>query len=174
MNVSATDRFTIQDSTDLYGLDGWGNNYLAIGDDGALLVTPTGDRRRAIDVHEIVEEAARQGLKTPLLLRFPEILQGQVERLTGSFARAIDEFNYPERFHPVFPIKVNQQRDVVEGLLAAGRAHGLGLEVGSRAELLAAMSLPVSSDSLIICNGYKDREYVETAALADQETGHDA
>jgi arginine decarboxylase len=166
MNVSATDRFTIQDATDLYGLDGWGNRYLAIGDDGSLLVTPTGDRRRAIDVHEIVERAAGQGLKTPLLLRFPELLRAQVERLTGSFARAIDEFEYPERFYPVFPIKVNQQRDVVEGLLAAGRQHGLGLEVGSRAELLAAMAMETSPDSLIVCNGYKDPAYLSTASLA--------
>ncbi len=166
MKVSAADRFTVQDSIDLYGLDGWGNGYLAIGDDGHLLVTPTRDRTRAIDVHAVVEEIRSRGMRTPLLLRFPELLASQVRCLTESFDRAIREFEYPDGFQPVFPIKVNQHRGVVEGLLDSGREHGLGLEVGSRAELLVATALETPPESLIICNGYKDAAYLSAAALA--------
>ena len=97
MNVSATDRFTVDDAINLYGLDGWGNGYVAVGTDGHLLVTPSRDPSRAIDVLKVVEDLGRRGLKTPLLLRFPQLLEGQVHELANAFSNAIREFNYPER-----------------------------------------------------------------------------
>jgi len=166
MSVSFTDRFTTDDAVNIYGLDGWGNGYLTIGEDGHLLVTPTREPARAIDVYRVVEDLARRGIKTPLLLRFPQLLEGQVNELVQSFANAIREYNYRERFHPVFPVKVNQQRTVVEGLVRSGWSAGLGLEAGSRPELLAAIALDLSPDALIICNGFKDHEYLSMASTA--------
>ncbi|MBZ5637664.1 MAG: biosynthetic arginine decarboxylase [Acidobacteriia bacterium] len=166
MNVPATDRFTVDDAVNLYGLDGWGNGYLAVGTDGHLLVTPSRDPSRAIDVVKVVEDLGRRGFKTPLLLRYPQLLEGQVHELANAFANAIREFSYPERYLPVFPIKVNQQRSVVEGLVASGWRYGLGLEVGSRPELLAAIGLPTSPEALLICNGFKDPDYLSSASLA--------
>jgi len=166
MSVSATDRFTIDDAVELYGLDGWGDGYLRVGDDGHLLVTPTRDRSRAIDVPWVVGEVARRGVKSPVLLRFPQLLEAQVAKLQEAFNRALEEFRYPERYFSVFPMKVNQQRPVVEALLKYGWNHALGLEVGSRPELLAATALPTPPESLIVCNGFKDSDYLSSAALA--------
>jgi len=117
MNVSFTDRFTTDDAVNIYGLDAWGNGYIAVSEDGHLLVAPGRDPAKAIDVYRVVEDLARRGVKTPLLLRFPQLLEGQVNELSQSFASAIREYNYGERYQPVFPIKVNQQRSVVEGLV---------------------------------------------------------
>jgi arginine decarboxylase len=166
MNIPATDRFTVDDAVNIYGLDGWGNGYLAVGDDGHLLVTPSRDPSRAVDVLRCVEDLARRGFKTPLLLRFPQLLEGQVSELASAFSNAIREFGYPERYLPVFPIKVNQQRAVVEGLVSSGWKYGLGVEVGSRPELLAATAMSTAPEALVICNGFKDSDYLSSAALA--------
>lgn len=166
MNLPATDRFTVDRATELYGLDGWGNGYLAVRDDGHLLVTPSRDAGRAIDLYEVVQDLARRGLKTPMLLRFPQLLEGQIHELTSAFARAIEEYRYPERFSPVFPMKVNQQKAVLDELLRSGWKHNLGLEVGSRPELLAAAALETPADALVVCNGYKDPDYLSSASLA--------
>jgi arginine decarboxylase len=166
LNVSATDRFTAADAVNIYGLDGWGNGYLAVDENGHLLVTPWRDPSRSIDVLRVIENLAKRGLKTPLLLRFPQLLEGQVHELASAFANAIREFSYPDSYLPVFPIKVNQQRPVVEALMASGWDARLGLEVGSRAELLAAMALDVHDDALLICNGFKDPDYLASAAMA--------
>jgi arginine decarboxylase len=166
MNVSFTDRFTTDDAINVYGLDGWGNGYLAIGEDGHLLVTPQRDPARALDVFRVVEDLAKRGVKTPLLLRFPQLLEGQVGELSQSFANAIREYNYKERYLPVFPIKVNQQRTVVEELAKSGWAAGLGLEVGSRPELLGAIAFDLAPEALIVCNGFKDPDYLSMASTA--------
>src|SRR5262245_1564717 len=168
MNVSATDRFTVENAVEIYGLDGWGNGYLAVGEDGHLLVTPARDPSRAIDVLKVVADLARRGDKTPLLLRFPQLLEGQVHELANAFANATREFSYPEPYLPVFPIKVNQQRSVVEGLVQAGWKHRLGLEAGSRPELLAATALQTPAGSLLVCNGFKDPNYLSAASLAQR------
>jgi arginine decarboxylase len=166
MNVSAIERFTVDDAANIYGLDAWGNGYLAVGDDGHLLVTPTRDPRNAMDVLRIIEDLARRGIRTPVLLRFPQLLEGQVTELATAFSNAIREFGYPEGYFPVFPIKVNQQRAVVEGLLQAGWKASLGLEVGSRPELLAAIALPTAPGALLVCNGFKDADYLSSASMA--------
>ncbi len=166
MNVSVTDRFKVEHAAELYGLEGWGYGYFAIRPNGHLAVTPHLGSDRGIDLHEIVCRLKEQGIPTPVLLRFPQVVISQVERLTGAFRAAIDEYGYPNGYAPVFPIKVNQQRSVVEALLRGGRSFGMGLEVGSRPELLVAAALPLTDDALIVCNGFKDKEYLASAALA--------
>jgi len=166
MNIRVTERFTASEAAEIYGVDNWGNGYLEIGESGHLLVTPTREKGRGIDIPEVVADLARRGVATPVLLRFPQILESQVRGLTQSFNNAIAEYGYPGRYLPVFPIKVNHHRGVVSELVSSGWKHGLGLEVGSRPELLAALSVSTPPDSLLICNGYKDREYLSTACLA--------
>jgi len=166
MNVRTSDRFTTAEAAEIYGLDNWGNGYLAISDTGNLLVTPTRERARAIDVPEVVANLRRRGIQTPVLLRFPQLLEAQTRGLTQAFGNAIREFGYPGRYAPVFPIKVNHHRGVASELLQSGWRDNLGIEVGSRPELLAAMSMPAAPDSILICNGYKDADYLSTAALA--------
>ena len=166
VNVLGTDHFTVKHAAELYGLDAWGNGYLVIRDDGHLVVTPERDPRYGIDVYEVIQRLALEGMRTPVLLRFPQLLDAQVRELANSFTRAIQEYQFGGKFLPVYPIKVNQQRPVIEGLLASGRQYGLGLEVGSRAELMLAAALPTPPGSLLICNGYKDVEYLSSAILA--------
>ncbi len=166
MDVSATDHYTRENAAELYGLDAWGNGYLAIGESGNLLVTPTREAGRAIDVHRVVQSLAERGIGTPVLLRFPQLLEAQIGDLSGAFARAIEEYRFAGAFLPVFPMKVNQQRRTVEALLESGAKYGLGLEVGSRPELLAAAAVGSSPGSLVICNGFKDEEYLSSSALA--------
>jgi arginine decarboxylase len=160
------ERFTPTDAIELYGVHRWGNGYFGIQPNGALAVYPDGPEGAAIELPEVVARVRQQGLETPLLIRFPQLLQKQVQRLTGAFEAARKEFHYEGGYRPLFPIKVNQTRSVITHLLEAGREAGLGLEVGSRAELLAALSLPAAEDSMIICNGFKDTAYLSTAALA--------
>ncbi len=166
MSVSTLDRFTLEHAVALYGIDAWGNGYFGVNEAGHLTVMPTREPERAIDVLQVVEEARRRGLRTPLLLRFPQLLEAQVQELTTAFAKAREEFRYPATYRPLFPLKVNHRRSVVEALLRAGEEAGLGLEVGSRPELLAALALPTPPGSLIVCNGYKDNAYLDAAALA--------
>jgi arginine decarboxylase len=166
MNVRTTDRFTVADAAEIYGVDNWGNGYLEIGDNGHLRVLPTRTRGQAIDLPEVVADLARRDVRTPVLLRFPQIVESQVRSLAGAFQNAIEEYGYAGRYRPVFPIKVNHHRGVVAELVRSGWNQGLGLEVGSRPELLAALAVPAAPDGLLICNGYKDRDYLATAALA--------
>lgn len=166
MNVTATERFTAEHAAELYGLDAWGNGYLAVQPDGHLTVTPQRDPRRAIDVMRVIGELTRRGVGTPFLLRFPQLLGAQLDDLALAFTRAIGEYGYKGRFLPVYPMKVNQQRAVVEPLLSAGWKHGLGLEAGSRPELLCAAATPLPPEALIVCNGFKDAAYLRAAAMA--------
>ena len=166
MRLTATDNFKVEDASELYGINSWGNGYLSISDDGHLQIVPTRTGREGIDVYDVVQKLGARGIHPPLLLRLPQLLDGQVEDLCGAFSKAIADFGYRERFLPVFPVKVNQQRAVIEGLLASGRARGMGLEVGPRPELLAASALDTPPEALIVCNGFKDREYLSVAAMA--------
>jgi arginine decarboxylase len=166
MNVSATDRFKIEHAIEAYGLEGWGSGYFAIGDNGHLTVNPTRTPGEGVDLYEVVTKLREDGLRTPVLLRFPQVVQSQVERLTGAFGNAIHEYDYPGRYAPLYPIKVNQQHAVVEALLESGHGLDMGLEVGSRPELMIAAAMPLSKQALIVCNGFKDREYLGSAALA--------
>jgi arginine decarboxylase len=159
--------WTTRDSAELYNIRGWSNGYFDVNDDGnvALTVGPQGEQ---IDLKRVVDDLIRRGLSMPMLLRFPDILKKRVEELFGAFQAKIDEYKYQGRYRAVMPIKVNQQRHVVEELLTHGKQYGLGLEAGSKPELLVALALMDQQDGLIVCNGYKDVEYIETALLAQR------
>ena len=150
----------------LYGLDRWGDPYFSVSDRGNVMVQPRGDRGGSLDLVELVQELQGRDLSLPLLIRFDDILEDRLERLHGAFERAIAQYGYAGRYQGVFPVKCNQQRHVVEELVSSGRRWHFGLEAGSKAELLIALSLIDDPEALLICNGYKDQRYIETAILA--------
>jgi arginine decarboxylase len=158
-------RWTTDKSAELYNLPGWGDPYFKIGDSGHLVVHPEGGDGPSAALTDVVDLARARGLSMPLLIRFDGILGHRVRTLVNAFAAASAEHAYRGRYRPVYPIKVNQQRPVVEGLLAEGADAGVGLEVGSKPEMLAVVAL-LERPSLIICNGYKDESYIEGACLA--------
>jgi arginine decarboxylase len=162
--------WTHHDADALYNVNNWGRGYFSVNAQGNLEVTPDGpggsQALAAVDMHTLMGQIRRRGIATPVLLRFDGILRARVRELNAAFNAARAEFEYEAPYRGVFPIKVNQQRHVVESLLEEGRKHGMGLEVGSKPELLAAIALQADSGALVICNGYKDEEYIETALLA--------
>ncbi|HEX8455205.1 MAG TPA: biosynthetic arginine decarboxylase [Longimicrobium sp.] len=166
----ATD-WTIEDSRELYNVEGWGVGYFEINDKGHVAVRPTREDARELDLFEIAMDMEAQGVRLPLLLRFSDILRTRIETLTERFQHAIKEFDYEGGYTTVYPIKVNQQRHVVEEIVAFGKAHGVGLEVGSKPELQAVLALTESADHLIVCNGYKDEEFMRLAMMG-QKLGH--
>jgi len=160
--------WTIRDSADLYGVKNWGAGFFTVNDKGRVEVRPTANGGPGIDLLDLVQDLERRGLRTPLLVRFSDILAARVRGLAGSFEKAISEYGYRGRYRGVYPIKVNQQRHVVEEIVEFGARHGVGLEAGSKPELLVALALLDTPGALIICNGYKDRAYIETALLAQR------
>ncbi|HKY34279.1 MAG TPA: biosynthetic arginine decarboxylase [Candidatus Polarisedimenticolia bacterium] len=162
------EKYGIDDVMNLYGIDSWGGGYFRVTEEGHLSVTPTNDESRSIELLKEVEELARKGVTTPLLLRFPQLLESQVRNLCNAFRKAITEFGYSREYKPVFPIKVNQHRFVVNELLEAGWKYNLGIEVGSKPELLGALALDTPPESLLICNGFKDMAYLSNAILAQK------
>lgn len=164
--ANPTGTWTPADSAALYGVDRWGDPYFSIGPRGHVIVQPRGERGGSLDLVELVEELQGRNLSLPLLIRFDDILEDRLERLHAAFERAIAQYGYRGRYQGVFPVKCNQQRHVVEQLVESGRRWHFGLEAGSKAELLIALSLLDDPEALLICNGYKDRRYIETAILA--------
>jgi arginine decarboxylase len=163
--------WTIEDALELYNVEGWGVGYFGINAKGHVTVHPTKDVNRSLDLFELAQDLAAQGVSLPLLLRFSDILRTRVESLALRFEKAIDDFEYAGRYLTVYPIKVNQQRHVVEEILEFGRPHQVGIEVGSKPELQAALALSERTDHVIICNGYKDEEFIRLA-LMGQKLGH--
>jgi arginine decarboxylase len=157
--------WTIDDARDLYLVRRWGSGYFDADDTGMMVVQPDGARGPKVPIADVVAAAKQEGLSTPLLIRFQDILRHRVRKLTTSFQAAIDENKYRGRYRGVFPIKVNQLREVVEEILDAGRSAHFGIEVGSKPEVYAALSIHNDPDSLIVCNGYKDDAFVRTALL---------
>jgi arginine decarboxylase len=166
------DTWTLDDARELYNIEGWGVGYFRVSENGTVAVHPTKDPEVGLDLFEIALDLEAQGLGLPLLLRFPDILRTRIEMLTEKFGVAIRESGYEGGYTPVYPIKVNQQRHVLEELVAFGEEHGVGLEVGSKPELQAVLALNDRTDHLIVCNGYKDEEYVYLA-LMGQKLGHE-
>ncbi len=158
--------WSIERSAELYRLHGWGEPYFDINAEGHLSVSPTGGDGPTIDLFRLVEELQTRSLSLPYLIRFSDILGDRIRRLNESFGRAIREYEYAGKYRGVYPVKVNQQRHLVEDVIAHGRPYHLGLEAGSKPELLIAVALLDTPDSLIVCNGFKDQEYIETALLA--------
>ncbi|HEU4431226.1 MAG TPA: biosynthetic arginine decarboxylase [Myxococcota bacterium] len=160
--------WTIRDSLELYNLQNWGRGFFGVNESGQVEVRPRGEGGPAIALPALVEDLRQRGLRTPMLLRFPDILNARVRRLAEAFRSASSAYSYNGKFRGVYPIKVNQQRRVVEELVEFGAQHGIGLEAGSKPELLIALALLDTPNALIICNGYKDRAYIETALLAQR------
>jgi len=164
--------WTLRDSAELYNIEGWGGGFFRIGETGHIEVTPDGPGGRHLDLFDLVGDLQRRGLGMPLLIRFSDILHSRVRTLVGCFDNAIRDYGYQGRYRGVYPIKVNQQRQVVEELVRFGKPYHLGLEVGSKPELLAALPLLDGTESLLVLNGYKDVEYMETALLAQKLGRH--
>lgn len=164
--------WTIRDSAELYQISAWGGGWFGINDRGELVVQPLGQNGPKFSLPEVVEDLRSRDIELPILLRVSDILELRVRALAGTFQKAIAECGYRGRYRPVFPIKVNQQRDVVEELVEFGREHSLGLEAGSKPELLVVLAHMTNPDGLVICNGYKDVKYIETALLAQKMGMH--
>jgi len=161
-------KWTVGDSSEIYGVKYWGNNYFSINDAGNVQAHPSGADAAKIDLKELVDEVARRGIGLPLLIRFSDILRSRIVELNETFKRAIAEYGYKGDYKGVYPIKVNQHRYVVEEIVQFGRPYHYGLEAGSKPELLAVMAMLDDEEALIVCNGYKDEEYIETALMASK------
>jgi arginine decarboxylase len=160
--------WSIEQSAELYRLQGWGEPYFSINGEGHVAVSPNGDSDLSIDLYRLVQDLQTRNLSLPLLIRFPDIAGDRIARLNESFRTAIAEYEYAGEYRGVYPIKVNQQRHLLQEIIAHGRPYRMGLEVGSKPELLIAVSMLDGVDPLIVCNGYKDQEYIDTALLARQ------
>lgn len=154
-------------SAELYGINNWGNNYFQINEKGHVEICPFGrSDSRKVDLRELLDDLMQRGIRSPVLVRFPDIVNSQIQALAQSFYKAFESFNYRGTYNGVFPIKVNQQRHLVEEMVAFGKKTHLGLEAGSKPELLIALAVMNNPNALLICNGFKDSEYIETALLA--------
>ena len=172
MAQTGTERsWSVAQSAELYGLERWGAPYFSINARGHVVVQPRGDRGGSLDLMDLLQGLEARDLQTPLLIRFDDILEDRLEQLHAAFERAIAHYAYGGTYQGVFPIKCNQQRHVVEHLVDKGSRWNFGLEAGSKAELLIALSLTSNPEALLVCNGYKDRRYIETAILA-RRLGH--
>ena len=160
-------KWTIEDSRELYNINGWGVSYFGVNDKGNVYVTPCKDKTQ-IDLREVMDELALRDVTSPVLLRFPDILDNRIEKTASCFDVAKKEYGYKGENFIIYPIKVNQIQPVVEEIISHGRKFNLGLEAGSKPELHAVLAVQCQSDSLIICNGYKDQAYIELALLAQK------
>src|SRR3954468_1864006 len=161
-------KWTVADSAEVYGTKYWGHNYFSIAESGNAVAHPAGADGPTIDPKELVDEVARRGIGLPLLIRFSDVLKSRIVELNETFKTAIAEYGYKGQYKGVYPIKVNQHRYVVEEIVQFGRPYHYGLEAGSKPELLAVMAMLDDEEALIICNGYKDEEYIETALMASK------
>jgi len=159
-------RWGIPDARELYMLDKWGLGFFDINRKGNVVVRPAPRRAVECDLKSLIDELVERGIDPPVLLRFTNILRSRLDQLNRGFQDAIKRYGFQGRYRGVYPIKVNQHRQVVEDVIEFGRRHDFGLEAGSKPELLLAIALQDNDRALIVCNGYKDREFVETALLA--------
>lgn len=160
-------RWSIEDSKELYNMNGWGTSYFDINEHGNACVTPCQDKTR-IDLREVMDELLLRDVTPPVLLRFPDILDNRIEKTWSCFKKASEKYEYKGENFIIYPIKVNQMQPVVEEIISHGRKFNLGLEAGSKPELHAVIAVQCQSDSIIVCNGYKDQSYIELALLAQK------
>lgn len=160
-------RWRIEDSAELYNINGWGINYFSINEKGNVVVTPKSNGVQ-IDLKELVDELQLRDVSAPMLIRFPDILDDRIEIMSSCFKVAAEEYGYTAQNFLIYPIKVNQMRPVVEEIVGHGKKFNIGLEAGSKPELHAVIAINTDNDSLIICNGYKDEDYIELAILAQK------
>ena len=158
----------IEQTLETYGIENWGAGYFGVNRKGNLVVHPSENDSRAADLKEIIEDLRRRGITTPVLLRFPQLIVGQVRKLQRAFRNSIKEYEYEGSHMCVYPMKVNQQRSVVEEYLREGSRYDFGLEAGSKPELYAALAMDQAADSLLVLNGFKDEEFIRLAFIGAQ------
>lgn len=160
-------RWRIEDSAELYNINGWGLKYFSINDKGHVAVTPR-EENASVDLKELMDELQVRDVTSPVLVRFPDILDNRIEKISKCFEQAAEEYGYTAQNFIIYPIKVNQMRPVVEEIVSHGKKFNIGLEAGSKPELHAVLAINIDENSLIICNGYKDENYIELALLAQK------
>lgn len=160
-------KWKIEDSAELYNITGWGLKYFSVNDKGHVIVTPR-DGHASVDLKDVMDELQVRDVTAPVLLRFPDILDNRIEKISNCFKQASKEYDYQGQSFLIYPIKVNQMRPVVEELVSHGRKFNIGLEAGSKPELHAVLATNIADNALIICNGYKDEKFVELALLAQK------
>ncbi len=160
------ERWSINDSAKIYNLDNWGADLFSINKKGNICVHPSSNSKNSIDLRALADDLIKRKIKPPILLRFMDVLQGRIANINRIFKSAIQENDYPAKYQTFYPIKVNQQRQVVEAIASYGKRYNIGLEVGSKPELVAGISISTGNGLPIICNGYKDTEYIETVLYA--------
>jgi arginine decarboxylase len=170
-DVIAANSWSVKDSEKLYNMQGWGLGFFRVNAEGRVTVHPDGNPKRGLDLFQLAMDLNAQGVGLPLLLRFSDILRARIQMLATQFQNAIGEFGYEGRYTTVYPIKVNQQRHVVQEIVEFGLPHGVGLECGSKPELQAVLGITEGTQPTIVCNGYKDEEYMRLA-LMGQKLGH--
>ncbi len=166
--MTAISNWRIDDSRDLYNIRGWGINYFDINEKGHATVHPLKQDGPEIDLFDLVQELSLRDVPAPILLRFPDILDNRIEKINECFSRSIQEYGFQGTYYNVFPIKVNQQRAVLEEVVRHGKKFNIGLEAGSKPELHAVLANMDNPEALIICNGYKDEDFIELALLAQK------
>lgn len=170
---SSSGTWSNQQSADLYGIDAWGEGYFRINEAGNVCITPDASATGpSVDLLELTNDLLDRGIRVPIMIRFPDIIKSRVNLINECFAKAIADHSYKGYYCGVYPVKVNQQRHLVEELVTQGRERKLGLECGSKPELLVVLALAKNPESLIICNGFKDQEYIETAILSQKIGKH--
>ena len=167
MSVASEKRWTVQESAQLYEIEQWAGNYFHIASNGNLCVSPDRNPENSIDLKHLVDQLGERGLELPVLLRFNGMLADRLKHLNDCFLKAIESHDYQNRYRCVFPIKVNQQRGVVQQVIQHGREFGFGVEAGSKPELLAVVAM-TDPQMPIICNGFKDAEFIRMALLAQR------
>lgn len=166
-SVRSSDEWTAQDASDYYRVPQWGGGYVGVNDAGHLQLQPGGESGPEVDLHEIVSGLYERGINTPVLLRFSDIIEHRLNSINSAFQSAIKDNDYRGAYQAVYPIKVNQQHQIVNEIAHYGRSHGFGMEVGSKPELLAVMAMTTTNpNQLIVCNGFKDAQYIEAVILA--------
>lgn len=160
--------WTTAKSAELYGINQWGQGYFKINEKGNVSIYPFQTSNRHIDLFELTEDLKDRGIRVPIMIRFTDIIRSRIELINQCFTNAIQEHGYKSPYRGVYPIKVNQQHQLVEELIRYGKNYGLGLECGSKPELLVVLAMATTENSLIICNGFKDAEYIETAILSQK------
>ncbi len=160
-------KWRIEDSEELYNITGWGRNYFSINDKGHVVVTPR-PGCAAVDLKDVLDELQVRDISAPVLLRFPDILDNRIEKISNCFRTASQQYDYQAQNYMIYPIKVNQMRQVVEEIVSYGKKFNIGLEAGSKPELHAVLATNIAENALIICNGYKDESYIELALLAQK------
>jgi arginine decarboxylase len=165
-STDGTGSWSLADALEMYGTKNWGKGYFGINDLGHVVCTPDKNPERALDIKKLVDQLQDRGIQLPILLRFTDILKHRIAEIADAFKKSIEEYGYKNEYSCVYPIKVNQQRQVVEEVLNFGKQHGFGLEAGSKPELFAVLAITNGADVPIICNGFKDDEFIKMVVLA--------